>query len=140
MSICMTDPFSFREHGVVIRHGVNVVAGFVGVWTRQRWRRRPRGRVMPGAEMAKYLLDDAGIIDDREDAHWALTNGAADQQARGWRPEAGDLDYLRRERSRPFRTLQVSRDSAPSSRCEGSARKPSRSASPTWYSTSRAEP
>ena len=79
MSICMTDPFSFREHGVVIRHGVNVVAGFVGVWTRQRLRWRPRGWVMPGTEVAQYFLDDARIIDDREDAQGVLADGTAER-------------------------------------------------------------
>lgn len=57
-------------------------------------------------------------------------------QAGGRRREA----YRRNERSKPFRTLEVSTHKADSSLCEGSGRNPRRNASPTWYSTSRAEP
>jgi len=61
-------------------------------------------------------------------------------QAGGWRLETGDCRYLRRERNKPFRTLDVSTLNAHSSWRGGSARNPRRAAKPTWYSTSRAEP
>ncbi len=107
---------SIREHVLVVGCRVHVVARFVGVGARPIRRRRSGRRVVPGAEVAEEVT--------------------------GWRLQAGDWSYLllRSERIKPLRTFEVSTVRADSCRCDCSGRKPRRTASPTWYSTSRAEP
>jgi len=116
---------SIGQHILVVGHRVSILARFVGVRAQDtRWRRsgwpacRSLGagrRVVPGAEVAE-------------------------RQAGDWRPQAGDGYCLRSDRNKPLRTFEVSTVRADSSRCDCSGRKPRRKASPTWYSTSRAEP
>jgi len=107
---------------------------------------RKRLRLSPQAQVSQDFLHDYTLVNHGNHPHYVLTDWATERvgvpdrqrQAGDRRLKAGHL--LRKERNKPFRTLQVSRDNAPSSRYEGSARNPRREASPTWYSTSQAEP
>ena len=47
---------SIGEHVLLVRSGAHVVAGFVSADSRGAGGRKSRGRVRPGAKMAKDLL------------------------------------------------------------------------------------
>jgi len=93
---------SVGQHVLVVGHGVHVVTGFVGVGPRHPLRRRPGGRVMPGAEVAENLLRHPSVINDGDDAHGVLADGAAervhvpDVQNKGAPAFGGKLDRRRR--------------------------------------------
>src|ERR1051326_7370454 len=67
---------SVGEGVFVVGHRVQVVARFVGAWTRNRLGKGLGRRVMPGAEMAQDLLDDAWVVNDCDDPHGILADGA----------------------------------------------------------------
>ena len=107
-----------------------------------------RGAV-PLTQVAQDFFDDEALVKGRPEAEgcrlevrdWGLRLRPAVSRLRTGREAAGWRGHcLRSDRSRPFKTLEVSTLKADSSRCAGSARKPRRQAKPTWYSTSRAEP
>ncbi len=68
---------SIPQHILVIRGGVHVVTGFVGIrpWA-TRWR-GAGGWVVPGAGVAKNLLDHARVVNHRDNAHRVRAEGAA---------------------------------------------------------------
>ena len=55
----------------------DVQAGFVGVGARAVWWRRSGRPVVPGAEVAKDLLGNLWVVNDRDDAHRALAHRTA---------------------------------------------------------------
>ena len=61
----------------VIRHGVGVQAGFLGVGTAHALWRRSGRRVVPGTEVAKDLLGHARVVNDGKNPHRVLTDGTA---------------------------------------------------------------
>ncbi len=67
---------SVREHVLVIGHGV-LVKRFASVGLLGGWRRQAGGGIVPGAEVAEDLLDDAGFVNDGDDAHGVPADGAA---------------------------------------------------------------
>ena len=71
---------SVGYHVLVVWHRVGVDRELGGrLWGIRRWRRASWGelrRPAPKVEMAQDLLDDAGIINDRDDPHRLVTLGA----------------------------------------------------------------
>lgn len=110
-------PGSVGQDVLIVGHRVHILTRLVGVWAWRGCRLEAGGwRVAPG------------------------TTEMASSQPGDLRLQAGDAYGLRRDRNKPFKTLQVSTLNADNCWCDGSARKPSRKARPTWHSTSRADP
>ncbi len=67
--------FSVGEHVLVVRGGIDVQAGLVGVGARAVWWRRSERRVMPGAEVAKDRFGNLWVVNDRDNPHRVLADG-----------------------------------------------------------------
>ena len=68
---------SVGQHVFVIGHRVHIPTRFVGVGPCGTRRGQAGGRVVPGAEVPQDLLCNLRVINHRDDAHRALTDGAA---------------------------------------------------------------